>query len=135
MPSSLSSYTRHLAGVTASASAAWLLTPLGMSRSGVGSNAGGIPLPGHDHRGELRHWDHPLAAAGGVEATIGDLARYTSACLRPPPSPLGAAITAAQTPVEAGGHKALAWPTPRSRSPTGRSACGSASSRRARSQA
>jgi D-alanyl-D-alanine-carboxypeptidase/D-alanyl-D-alanine-endopeptidase len=89
-----------------------LLTPLGMSRSGVGSNAGGIPLPGHDHRGELPHWDHPLAAAGGVEATIGDLARYTSACLRPPPSPLGAAITAAQTPrlpVEAGGHQALAW--------------------------
>ena len=41
-----------------------LLTPLGMSRSGVGSNAGGIPLPGHDHRGELPHWDHPLAAAG-----------------------------------------------------------------------
>jgi len=80
-----------------------------MSRSGVGSNAGGIPLPGHDHRGELAHWDHPLAAAGGVEATIGDLARYTSACLRPPPSPLGVAITAAQTPVEAGGHQALAW--------------------------
>jgi len=86
-----------------------LLTPLGMSRSGVGSNADGIPLPGHDHRGELPHWDHPLAAAGGVEATIGDLARYTSACLCPPPSPLGGAITAAQTPVEVGGHKALAW--------------------------
>jgi CubicO group peptidase (beta-lactamase class C family) len=86
-----------------------LLTPLGMSRSGVGSNAGGIPLPGHDHRGELPHWAHPLAAAGGVEATIGDLARYASACLRPPVSPLGAAIATAQTPVEAGGHKALAW--------------------------
>jgi CubicO group peptidase (beta-lactamase class C family) len=89
-----------------------LLAPLGMSRSGVGGNAGGIPLPGHDHRGELPHWGHPLAAAGGVEATIGDLARYTSACLRPPPSPLGAAITAAQTPqlpVEAGGYQALAW--------------------------
>jgi len=89
-----------------------LLTPLGMSRSGVGSNAGGIPLPGHDHRGELPHWDHPLGAAGGVEATIGDLARYAGACLRPPPGPLGAAITAAQTPqlpVEAGGHQALAW--------------------------
>ena len=86
-----------------------LLTPLGMSRSGVGSNAGGIPLPGHDHRGELPHWGHPLAAAGGVEATIGDLASYTSACLRPPPSPLGAAIAAAQTPVEDGGHQALAW--------------------------
>jgi len=89
-----------------------LLTPLGMSRSGVGSNAGGIPLPGHDHRGELPHWDHPLAAAGGVEATIGDLARYASACLRPPPNPLGAAITAVQTPqlpVATGGHQALAW--------------------------
>ena len=89
-----------------------LLTPLGMSCSGAGSNAGGIPLPGHDQRGELPHWDHPLAAAGGVEATIGDLARYASACLRPPPGPLGAAITAAQAPqlpVEGGGHQALAW--------------------------
>ena len=89
-----------------------LLTPLGMSRSGVGGNAGGIPLPGHDQRGELPHWDHPLAAAGGVEATIGDLARYASACLRPPPGPLGGALTAAQKPqlpVEAGGHQALAW--------------------------
>jgi serine-type D-Ala-D-Ala carboxypeptidase/endopeptidase len=56
-----------------------LLTPLGMSRSGVGGNADGIALPGHDHRGELPHWDHPLAAAGGVEATIGDLARYARA--------------------------------------------------------
>jgi serine-type D-Ala-D-Ala carboxypeptidase/endopeptidase len=130
------------------------------------------PAPGHDHRGELPHWGHPLAAAGGVEATIGDLASYTSACLRPPPSPLGAAIAAAQTPVEDGGHQGLAWrvsddgirwhtgstgretsdsrsisrsaaggqtaeswPTPRSRSPTARSACGSASSRQARSQA
>jgi serine-type D-Ala-D-Ala carboxypeptidase/endopeptidase len=89
-----------------------LLAPLGMSRSGVGGNAGGIPLPGHDHRGELPHWDHPLAAAGGVEATVGDLARYAGACLRPPPGPLGAAVTAAQTPqlpVESGGHQALAW--------------------------
>lgn len=90
-----------------------LFTPLGMSRSGAGSNnADGIPLPGHDHRGELPHWDHPLAAGGGVEATIGDLARYAGACLRPPPGPLGDAITAAQAPqfpVEAGGHQALAW--------------------------
>jgi len=44
--------------------------------------------------------------------SIGDLARYASACQRPPPGPLGAAITAAQAPqfpVEAGGHQALAW--------------------------
>ena len=89
-----------------------LFTPLGMSRSVVGSSADGIALPGHDHRGELPHWDHPLGAAGGVEATIGDLARYAGACLRPPPGPLGAAITAAQTPLlpmEAGGYQALAW--------------------------
>jgi len=89
-----------------------LLTPLGMSRSGVGGNAAGIPLPGHDQRGELPHWERPLAAGGGVEATIGDMARYASACLRPPPGPLGAAIATVQTPqlpVEAGGHQALAW--------------------------
>ena len=35
----------------------------------------------------------------------------------------------------AGGQTAVSWPTPRSRSRTARSACGSASSRRARSQA
>jgi serine-type D-Ala-D-Ala carboxypeptidase/endopeptidase len=69
-----------------------LLVPLGMTRSAVGGR-------------------YPLGA-GGVEATIGDLARYARACLCPPPTPLGAAIDLARRPVVdlgAGVAQALAW--------------------------
>jgi len=91
-----------------------LLKPLAMTCSGVGSDGGGIPLPGHGSSGEVPRWaDQPLGA-GGVESTIGDLARYAKACLDPPPGPLGAAITAAMTPQEVppgdgGQRQALAW--------------------------
>jgi CubicO group peptidase (beta-lactamase class C family) len=88
-----------------------LLEPLAMTCSGVGSSGGGTPLPGHAGGGEVPHWDQPLGA-GGIEATISDLARYARACLRPPDTPLGAAITAAlapQVPVENGRQQALAW--------------------------
>jgi serine-type D-Ala-D-Ala carboxypeptidase/endopeptidase len=88
-----------------------LLEPLAMTCSGVGNSGGGIPLPGHADGGEVPHWDQPLGA-GGIEATIGDMARYARACLRPPQTPLGAAITAAlapQLPLENGRHQALAW--------------------------
>ena len=88
-----------------------LLLPLGMTCSGSGASSRGTPLPGHDRRGEVPRWDHPLGA-GGVEATIGDLARYAEACLHPPQTPLGAAITAALAPqfeVEDGRSQALAW--------------------------
>jgi CubicO group peptidase (beta-lactamase class C family) len=89
-----------------------LLGPLSMTSSGVGRAGGGIPLPGHAGGREVPHWDRPLPGAGGVEATIGDLARYAEACLRPPPTPLGAALTAAQepqAPIEAGRAQALGW--------------------------
>jgi CubicO group peptidase (beta-lactamase class C family) len=89
-----------------------LLGPLSMTCSGVGQAGGGIPLPGHTDGREARHWDRPLPGAGGVEATIGDLARYARACLYPPPTPLGAALTAAQAPqltVEPGREQALGW--------------------------
>jgi serine-type D-Ala-D-Ala carboxypeptidase/endopeptidase len=89
-----------------------LLEPLAMTCSGTGASGGGIPLPGHAGGGEVPRWDQPLPAAGGVEATIGDMARYATACLHPPQGPLGTAITAAQAPqVPAGGgsHQALAW--------------------------
>jgi hypothetical protein len=82
-----------------------------MTCSGVGSSGGGTPLPGHDDIGEVPHWEQPLGA-GGIEATIGDLARYAQACLRPPRNPLGAAITAAQepqVPLGNGAHQGLAW--------------------------
>jgi CubicO group peptidase (beta-lactamase class C family) len=89
-----------------------LLGPLSMTCSGVGQDGGGIPLPGHAGGREVRHWDRPLPGAGGVEATIGDLARYAEACLRPPPTPLGAALIAAQepqVPIEPGRAQALGW--------------------------
>jgi len=88
-----------------------LLAPLGMNCSGVGASGEGTPLPGHDGRGEVPRWDHPLGA-GGVEATIADLARYAEACLHPPRTPLGAAIAAALAPqfeVGDGRTQALAW--------------------------
>jgi CubicO group peptidase (beta-lactamase class C family) len=92
-----------------------LLVPLAMSCSGVGDSVGfgggSIPLPGHNGGGEVPRSDHPLGA-GGVEATIGDLARYGEACLHPPQTPLGAAITAALAPqfeVGDGRTQALAW--------------------------
>ena len=75
-----------------------LLEPLAMTCSGSGGSGGGTPLPGHGNDGEVPRWDQPLPGAGGVEATIGDLARYTRACLHPPQDPLGAAIAAAQAP-------------------------------------
>jgi CubicO group peptidase (beta-lactamase class C family) len=89
-----------------------LLGPLSMTSSGVGRAGGGIPLPGHSGGREVPHWDRPLPGAGGVEATIGDLARYAEACLRPPPTPLGAALRAVQepqAPIEAGRAQALGW--------------------------
>ncbi len=88
-----------------------LLEPLAMTCSGVGDNGGGIPLPGHTRGGEVPRWDHPLSA-GGVESTISDLTAYARACLHPPQSPLGTAITATlapQVPLGNGRHQALAW--------------------------
>jgi serine-type D-Ala-D-Ala carboxypeptidase/endopeptidase len=89
-----------------------LLGPLSMTCSGVGQAGDGVPLPGHTDGREARHWDRPLPGAGGVEATIGDLARYARACLYPPPTPLGAALTAAAAPqltIEPGREQALGW--------------------------
>jgi CubicO group peptidase (beta-lactamase class C family) len=69
-----------------------LLVPLGMVDSTVGG-------------------DYPLGA-GGVRAPIADLARYAHACLCPPPTPLGAALTLARQPVldlADGARQALGW--------------------------
>jgi CubicO group peptidase (beta-lactamase class C family) len=89
-----------------------LLGPLGMTRSGVGAAGGGARLTGHAGGKPAGHWDFALPGVGGVEATIGDLARYLAACLAPPEGPLGAAIRLCQQPrVRAGGQPAggLAW--------------------------
>ncbi|MET7991905.1 serine hydrolase domain-containing protein [Amycolatopsis sp. NPDC005232] len=88
-----------------------LLAPLSMTHSCVGQCGEGTLLPGHADGQEVPRWTHPFGA-GGVEATIEDLARYAHACLFPPPTPLGAAITLAQAPVVAvdeGTEQALGW--------------------------
>lgn len=88
-----------------------LIEPLAMACSGVEDAGAGTRLPGHARGGEVPHWDHPLGA-GGVEATIADLGRYAQACLHPPGTALGAAITVAMTPQVSLGddrHQALAW--------------------------
>jgi CubicO group peptidase (beta-lactamase class C family) len=90
-----------------------LLRPLGMTCSGVGAAGGGTRMTGHAEGGKrARHWDFALPGPGAVEATIGDLARYLSACLAPPPGPLGAAIRLCEQPrVRMGDGNAggLAW--------------------------
>jgi CubicO group peptidase (beta-lactamase class C family) len=75
-----------------------LLAPLAMTHSGVGQRGRGSLLPGHAAGRQVPRWDHPWGA-GGVEATIADLARYARACLFPPDTPLGTAIRLAQAPV------------------------------------
>jgi serine-type D-Ala-D-Ala carboxypeptidase/endopeptidase len=89
-----------------------LLNPLGMTHSGAGRLGAGTFLPGHFRDREVGHRDHPVPGPGGVSVTIEDLARYAQACLHPPRTPLGAAITAAQAPqvrIGPSREQALAW--------------------------
>lgn len=89
-----------------------LLEPLAMRCTGVGAASEGTRLPGHAHGRPVRHWDHALPGPGGVEASIGDLARYLSACLSPPDGPLGAALELCQTPripIDERSASGLAW--------------------------
>jgi CubicO group peptidase (beta-lactamase class C family) len=88
-----------------------LLAPLGMTHSGVARRGAGTLLPGHAADRDAPRWDHPWGA-GGVEATIADLARYASACLFLPDTPLGAATRLTQTPLLSRGEglrQGLAW--------------------------
>jgi D-alanyl-D-alanine-carboxypeptidase/D-alanyl-D-alanine-endopeptidase len=88
-----------------------LLTPLGMTHSGVGQRGEGTALTGHAGGREVRQWDQPWGA-GGVEATIEDLARYARACLFPPATSVGEAIRIAGTPVlrvSDDAEQALGW--------------------------
>jgi CubicO group peptidase (beta-lactamase class C family) len=89
-----------------------LLRPLGMTCSGVGAISGGTRLTGHAGGKQAGHWDFALPGPGGVETTIGDLARYLSACVAPPHGPLGAAIRLCQQPrarIGGGPARGLAW--------------------------
>jgi len=81
-------------------------------RPAAGRLGAGTLLPGHFRDREVGHRDHPVPGPGGVSVTIEDLARYAQACLHPPRTPLGAAITAAQAPQARIGpsrEQALAW--------------------------
>jgi CubicO group peptidase (beta-lactamase class C family) len=75
-----------------------LLGPLEMHCSSVGAANDGTRLSGHARGRPVRHWDHALPGPGGVETSIGDLARYLCAILVPPDGPLGAAIELCQLP-------------------------------------
>jgi serine-type D-Ala-D-Ala carboxypeptidase/endopeptidase len=89
-----------------------LLEPLAMHCTGIGAAGGGTRLTGHAHGRPVSHWDHALPGPGAVEASIGDLARYLSACLWPPDGPLGAAIELTQVPrvpIDERRAGALAW--------------------------
>jgi serine-type D-Ala-D-Ala carboxypeptidase/endopeptidase len=89
-----------------------LLEPLAMTCSGVGAAGGGTRITGHRESRPARHWDHALPGAGGVEATISDLARYLEACLTPPEGRLGDAIRMCQRPqvrIDASRAGGLGW--------------------------
>lgn len=78
----------------------------------MGKPDGTTFLPGHVGGREVPHRDHPVPGPGGVHVTIDDLALYTSACLSPSHSPIGAAIATAQQPLAAidmGNQQALGW--------------------------
>jgi serine-type D-Ala-D-Ala carboxypeptidase/endopeptidase len=89
-----------------------LLEPLAMRCSGIGTANGGTRLTGHAHGRPVGHWDHALPGPGAVEASIGDVARYLSACLRPPRGPLGVALELCQVPrvrIDEGRASGLGW--------------------------
>jgi serine-type D-Ala-D-Ala carboxypeptidase/endopeptidase len=75
-----------------------VLRPLGMTCSGVAGHGGGSRVAGHVQGRPVAPWTHHLWGAGGVEASAEDMARYLSACLRPPDSEAGRAIRMAQRP-------------------------------------
>jgi CubicO group peptidase (beta-lactamase class C family) len=75
-----------------------LFRPLAMACSGVAGRGSGTRVPGHAGGRPVAPWTHHLWGAGGVEASAEDMARYLSACLIPPDSAVGRAISLAQRP-------------------------------------
>lgn len=83
-----------------------------MRCSGIGAADGGTRLTGHPHGRPVPHWDFALPGPGAVQASIGDVARYLSACLWPPHGPLGAALEFCQVPrirIDEGRASGLGW--------------------------
>ncbi|WP_034260645.1 serine hydrolase domain-containing protein [Actinospica robiniae] len=91
--------------------------PLGMTSTGVRDGVprdgdGGVEIPGHAGGRAVPHWDQPMPGAGGVESTIGDMARYLAACAHPADDAPGEAIRLAQSPrlvVAKGKEIGLGW--------------------------
>jgi len=76
----------------------YVFRPLSMTCSGVAGQGGGSRVQGHARGRPVARWTHHLWGAGGVETSAEDMARYLSACLTPPGSPVGRAIQLAQQP-------------------------------------
>jgi D-alanyl-D-alanine-carboxypeptidase/D-alanyl-D-alanine-endopeptidase len=85
-----------------------LFGPLQMTCSGVGEAGGGTRLTGNP----VGHWERALPAAGGIESTMEDVARYLAACLHPRDDLLGRAMTLCRQPrarAHEGREVGLAW--------------------------
>ena len=111
-----------------------LLGPLGMTCSGVGAAGGGTRLTGHAGGRPADHWDRALPGAGGVEASVGDLAIYLAAGLAPPPGRLGDAIAMClrpRVPIDAELAGGLGWMIGRGQGDRGRARTGVGDARRA----
>ncbi|WP_370365772.1 serine hydrolase domain-containing protein [Catenulispora sp. GP43] len=90
-----------------------ILRPLGMACSGIPGHGGGAGITGYAHGAPAERWSHHLWGAGGVEASAEDMARYVMACLNPPDSPVGWAISQAQEPrfeIDPLRSSGLGWP-------------------------
>ncbi len=89
-----------------------LFTPLGMDGAYVNLRPEGIrAAAGHLPSGQPTpawRFQSDVAGVGGVRATLDDMVRYVQGQLAPPASPIGAAITLSQQPVNPGSQPAMA---------------------------
>jgi D-alanyl-D-alanine-carboxypeptidase/D-alanyl-D-alanine-endopeptidase len=71
-----------------------IFDPLGMQTARL-TGWDGPQAQGHDSGRPVSHWHNAVPGAGGIEATIGDMAAYARAVLDPPDAPVGRAIALA----------------------------------------
>jgi D-alanyl-D-alanine-carboxypeptidase/D-alanyl-D-alanine-endopeptidase len=76
-----------------------LFRPLGMRQANFGDDSDPARVPGYREGRPTPHWDFQLNGAGGVEATIGDMASYLQAHADPASSELRPALELAQATV------------------------------------
>lgn len=75
-----------------------VFAPLGMDSAVCSAPSTAGRLPGYRNGRSVPHWSTPLPGAGGVEATIGDVAAYLRASIYPDDTPLAKAIAATHEP-------------------------------------